>query len=74
MDEAAPRSADGTGTEDTAKVPGVLRLTWGDENLIGLDERAWLAGVTASRDRAHHDREQPKGTWPDARRRLRARR
>jgi hypothetical protein len=42
MDEAAPRAAGGTVTEDTAKVLDVPRLLWKDENLIVLDERAWL--------------------------------
>jgi hypothetical protein len=42
MDEAAPRAAGGTVTEDTAKVLDVPRLFWEDENLIVLDERAWL--------------------------------
>jgi hypothetical protein len=42
MDEAAPHAADGTVTEDTAQVLGVPLLLWDDENLIVLDERAWL--------------------------------
>jgi hypothetical protein len=41
-DEAAPHAADGTAAEDTAKVLDVPRPLWDDENLIVLDERAWL--------------------------------
>jgi hypothetical protein len=42
MDKAAPHAAGGTVTEDTAKVLDVPQLLGDDENLIVLDERAWL--------------------------------
>jgi hypothetical protein len=44
MGEAAPQAAGGAGTEDIARVLGVLRLLWDDEYLIGHnDEHGWWA-------------------------------
>jgi hypothetical protein len=70
MDEAAPQAAGGIYAEDTAKVLDAPRLLWEDDHLIGFDEeRGWWASRPG---RAHHDREQPRRTGPDDRRRLRA--
>jgi hypothetical protein len=42
--EAAPQAAGGTGTEDVAKMLGVLRLLWNDGYLIGHDvDFGWWA-------------------------------